>query len=162
MLLLDTANKSGTIIAFHSNQSQVKKTGGEENGGGQVFEKSSDQAKILIVDDEVVVRAMCRYALEHSGYRVVEAASGQEALALLKQEHYPVILTDVVMPGMSGLTLLDKIRSSYPDTAVIIMTGSSTGSNEADILNRGAAGFLKKPFLDLSILTSLVKWVLNS
>lgn len=126
-----------------------------------MFEKSSDQAKILIVDDEGTMRAMCRYALENSGYRVVEAVSGQEALVRLKQEHFPVMLTDAIMPGMSGLALLDKMRSNYPDTAVIIMTGSSTESSDADILDRGAAGFLKKPLIDLSILTSLVKWVLN-
>lgn len=118
--------------------------------------------KVLVVDDEQIVRKVCCSILEHAGYDVTEAASAEAALALLADNRFPIVLTDIRMPGMSGLDLLQKIRSLYPGTGVIVMTGSTIDDSRDKAFSAGADDFLSKPFNDLSFFTSAVARVLGS
>ena len=103
---------------------------------------------VLLVEDDAAVRQMTRRALEEGGYRVLEAATGREALKLLESSVEPVglVLTDVVMPGMSGRELADQVAILRPGTPVLFTSGYTDG----EIVRRGlldpAAAFIQKPF----------------
>ncbi len=108
---------------------------------------SATQAQVLVVDDEPALLILARELLSASGKRVFTAASPDEALALLENTEVDLVLTDVRMPGhRSGLDLLEELRNLYPAVPVLVVTGDGTGSNVSDALDRGAAGFLTKPF----------------
>src|SRR5262252_3048324 len=88
-------------------------------------EPPADRLRILLVDDQPDVRLAFRYMLEADNYEVVEAANGTEALAQLSQKPIDVILTDLYMPWMDGLSLLRAVRSTGgPTPRVIAMSGS--------------------------------------
>lgn len=105
---------------------------------------------ILLVEDEDMLRGLIRELLEIKGYAVLEACQGVEALELLKvrSEHVDLVLTDVVMPHMSGSELVDRLRREHPEMKVIFMSGY-TGANNAAIhksLEMPGVAFLQKPF----------------
>ncbi|MFO7698581.1 MAG: response regulator [Anaerolineae bacterium] len=102
--------------------------------------------RVLVVDDEPNVRAICVRALANQGYTVRTACSGQEALALLTKEPFDLLLADVRMPGMSGLDLMDRITALGLDVPTIIITGLGTLDNSIQALRAGAVDFVTKPF----------------
>ena len=106
---------------------------------------------ILLVDDDVTVRSTLREALAKNGYAVEEADSGETALAMVAKKHYPVILTDLKMPGLSGLELLSSIREKDPLSLCVIITGFATMDSAIDALKKGAYDFIKKPFQALEL-----------
>jgi len=114
---------------------------------------------ILIVDDEERLRKGLARSLAHENRRTLTAASGEEALSLLKGRKIDLVITDLVMPGMDGMTLVGNIRSTAPSTRIIIITayGSAESIQEAEEL--GVACYLAKPF-DLSRLKSSVNGLL--
>ncbi len=120
---------------------------------------------ILLVEDEDMLRGLIRELLEIKGYAVLEACQGLEALELLKEKVTDVdlVLTDVVMPHMSGSEMVDRLRSDYPSVKVIFMSGY-TGSSNASIhkfLEMPGVAFLQKPFR-LNVLISQVEALLGS
>lgn len=106
---------------------------------------------ILLVDDEGTVRSTLREALTKNGYTVEEADSGEAALAMVGKKHYPVILTDLKMPGISGLELLGSIREKDPSSLCVVITGFATMEAAIDALKKGAYDFIKKPFQTLEL-----------
>jgi CheY-like chemotaxis protein len=102
---------------------------------------------ILIVDDDADVRALTREILEQAGYRLLEAARGPDALALARAHDGPIhlLLTDVVMPGMSGPELARQLAAGRPDTAVLYMSGQLPDTP-------GARPWLQKPFSEVDLL----------
>jgi putative two-component system response regulator len=103
-------------------------------------------ATCLIVDDEPGVRKFLTRMLQAQGFQCFEAASGREALRLLDRiDAPPLIVTDMRMPEMDGITFLEVVRDQYPDTSVIMLTGMNDTSTAVDCLHRGAADFLLKP-----------------
>jgi response regulator RpfG family c-di-GMP phosphodiesterase len=102
---------------------------------------------ILIVDDEADLRNLLVEALEDQGYAAEGADGGAQALALVRQKHYPVIFTDLNMPGgLSGLELLRAIHDEDPRAMGILMTGYATTESAIQALKRGAYDFIQKPF----------------
>ena len=79
--------------------------------------------KILIVDDEKEHRETYRMLLESRGFIIGEAKSGDEALNIMESEYYPIVLCDVIMPGLSGIEVLKEIKSNYESVEVIMVTG---------------------------------------
>lgn len=116
-------------------------------------------ATILIVDDVSVIREMCEKALK--GYKVFTAASCQEAFLLYRQERIDLVLTDVMMPGESGLDLLIKIKEFDPNAAVIVMTGFSEKDVILGALKDGADDFISKPLNLLQLRTVVEKSLLR-
>lgn len=103
-------------------------------------------ATCLVVDDEPGVRKFLIRMLQAQGFQCFEAASGREALRLLDRiDAPPLIVTDMRMPEMDGITFLEVVRDQYPDTSVIMLTGMNDTSTAVDCLHRGAADFLLKP-----------------
>jgi putative two-component system response regulator len=100
---------------------------------------------ILVVDDEYTVREMLHEALKYAGYDCSVAGSGEEALEVLKKRDIDVVITDIKMPGLSGIDLLSKTRESY-SSDVIVITGYTDDFNFERIMEKGASDFLQKPF----------------
>lgn len=112
----------------------------------------SNKISVLVVDDENPVRQLiCRW-LTAAGYQASLAVDGQEALTLLGRHPFHLVLLDILMPGMSGLEVLPKIRDSYPDLAVIMVTGKDEPEVANQALDLGAHGYLVKPFSNNELL----------
>lgn len=102
---------------------------------------------ILIVDDEADLRNLLVEALEDQGYAAEGAEGGTQALARVREKHFPVIFTDLNMPGgLSGLELLRAVHEEDPRTMGILMTGYATTESAIQALKRGAYDFIQKPF----------------
>ena len=105
------------------------------------------QEPILIVDDEVEVRVALLEALEDHGYSAEAVDSGEAALARMAQRSFPVVLTDLHMPGgQTGLDLIGAIRHHFPDTLCILITAYATLDTSIEALKRGAYDLIQKPF----------------
>ncbi|RKZ06283.1 hypothetical protein DRQ25_14240 [Candidatus Fermentibacteria bacterium] len=104
------------------------------------------KARILVVDDDRKVRSFCREVLELQNFSVEEAENGAKALKKLEKTSFSLILSDIMMPDISGLDLASKVRGKYPDTFVILITGHASINLAKDAIQRGAFDFITKPF----------------
>ncbi len=116
-------------------------------------------AKILIVDDELNMRLVLKAMLKKEGYEVVTAADGLEALKVLREEKIAVVATDLKMPRLDGMGLLDRIMQDDPSLPVIILTAYGTVANAVDALKKGAFDYLTKPFEQDELKTVILKAV---
>ncbi len=105
------------------------------------------QKKILVVDDYIASREMISEALGQNGtYEIREAEDGFKALQMFQQEHFDLVISDIMMPGMSGMELLKRISEINPDTAVIMITAYPETTLTVSAIKKGAVDFLAKPF----------------
>lgn len=102
-------------------------------------------AHILVVDDEGAIRYSISKTLQRIGYQVSAAASGEEALEMLAEQPFDVVLTDIRMPGLTGVELLARIKEKAPDSIVILMTGYASLGTAVESLRLGAHDYLIKP-----------------
>ncbi|MBU0651997.1 MAG: sigma-54 dependent transcriptional regulator, partial [Proteobacteria bacterium] len=116
-------------------------------------------AKILVVDDELNMRLVLEAMLKKEGYEVATAADGQEALRILKEEKIAVVATDLRMPRLDGMGLLNRIMQDDPSLPVIILTAYGTVANAVDALKKGAFDYLTKPFEQDELKTVILKAV---
>ncbi len=112
---------------------------------------------ILIVDDEKNYPMIIGELLQEEGYATLTAASGMEALDILKAEVVDLVLTDVKMPGMSGIQLLEKIKAVSPDLPVIIMTAYGSVEKAVEAMHKGAYTFILKPFENQTLTAHVQK-----
>lgn len=113
-----------------------------------MFQASSiqpSQAHILVVDDENAISDMIRRTISIKGYNCYAVSSGEEALEFLKAHSIDVIITDIRMPGISGIDLLTAVKEKY-DTDVIVMTGYTADFTYETVIGKGASDFVYKPF----------------
>ena len=103
--------------------------------------------KILIVDDEKGIRKSLRLYLEGIGFAVEEARDGDEALDMLVMDDFFLCLTDITMPGMSGIELLEHIKKTARETEVVLITGHMEIDYAIEAIKQGAFDYFKKPFL---------------
>jgi DNA-binding response OmpR family regulator len=101
--------------------------------------------RILIVDDEANIRAGLREILKKEGHEIDDAATGQQALDLLKRSTFETVIADIRMPGMSGVELLDHIRKDWPYISVVLLTGHGTLETAMEAVKKGAHNYLLKP-----------------
>ena len=102
--------------------------------------------RILVVDDELGIREGCRRALTAHGLEVETAENGPAGLHKLREGSYDILLVDAMMPGMSGLEMLEQARQLYPDLICIIITGYATVELAVQAMREGAHDFIAKPF----------------
>ncbi|MDP9161881.1 MAG: sigma-54 dependent transcriptional regulator [Acidobacteriota bacterium] len=114
----------------------------------------SDEIRIrlLIVDDEQSIRKLCMTVGEGLGFSCLEAEDGEAALALLEEQPAHVILTDMVMPNMSGLEFLEKVKKLFPRTEIAVMTGHGSVETAVQAMKLGAYDYISKPFSPLEEL----------
>ena len=102
-------------------------------------------SRILVVDDMEAIRLALVKCLQLSGYGVMAASSGGEALELLRTQRFDLLLTDQTMPGLSGLELTDAVSRMHPDMPIVVLTGNTDVELAKDSLQRGASDFVTKP-----------------
>jgi len=116
--------------------------------------------KILVVDDEVELKNILVESLTSQGYETSGLASGEKALAALRTEPFDVVLTDMMMPGMDGITLVQEGLQIDPHLVCIVMTGQGTIQTAVDSMKVGAFDYVLKPFR-LQTLLPLITRAMN-
>jgi len=121
---------------------------------GTLLEGNPAGLRVLVVDDEEFMRSIVRQRLEMAGYHVEEACSGEEALDRLGYGRYSVLLTDIRMPGMDGVTLLGEWAKRSPETVGVVMSASTELGTAVSALKIGACDYITKPFnFDVLLVT---------
>jgi len=119
------------------------------------------KTKILVVDDEEGVRKLLQAMLERQGYDPVCVEDAKEALRLLPDGKFELVLTDLRLPGMSGEALLERLRKLRPDLPVVVISGYGSTRNVVDVIKKGAEDYLPKPFtpedLEVVVLKAMKK-----
>ena len=110
---------------------------------------------ILLVDDDENLRRVVGYQLGEAGFEVTTAVSAEDALAVLRDNSFRLVITDVLMPGMSGLDLLDRVRVLRPDTVVVVVTAHGDVATAVRAMKLGAFDFLEKPFTRERLLVAV-------
>jgi two-component system nitrogen regulation response regulator NtrX len=113
--------------------------------------------RILVIDDEAGIRDSMRRTLEYQGYQFVGAATGQEGLALIERDPPDLVFLDIKMPGMDGLEVLERIKASHPGVSVVMVSGHGTAQNAFEARDKGASGFIEKPFSEPVLLERIQK-----
>jgi DNA-binding NtrC family response regulator len=104
------------------------------------------RTKLLLVEDERIVRVTVRDALARAGYRVTDLADGAAALRAVEAERFDIVLTDVRLPGLDGVSLFRRIRQIDPDTAVLLFSGHAELDDAVAVMREGARDYIQKPF----------------
>lgn len=118
--------------------------------------------RILIVDDEAMIRDLCSHILASEGYAVTAMPDGESALAELGRNPTDLLITDIMMPGIDGLELYDRVKKLTPDIVTIFITGHGTLDTAIESLMRGVEGFVLKPFTQEELLNAVDRAVTRS
>jgi DNA-binding response OmpR family regulator len=111
---------------------------------------------VLVVDDDAALLNLMGRRLEKQGYVVERAQDGRSALGMIEKTGYDLVVTDIYMPGVTGLELLRQAKERDPHTQVVVVTAAATLENAIDALNNGAFAYLTKPFDHLSVFDNVV------
>lgn len=113
----------------------------------------------LIVDDSTSMRQMVSFTMKEAGFNVLEGANGQEALKRVEGQHVDVVVTDLNMPIMDGITLIRQLRSNplYKFTPILMLTTESQESKKQEGKTAGATGWIIKPFNPQQLLGVIAK-----
>ncbi|MCE1228940.1 MAG: response regulator [Firmicutes bacterium] len=112
-------------------------------------------ARVLVLDDQEIIRLKLRRILEKSGYRVLEVAEAASAMEVIEREKVDLLLSDIQMPGMNGLELVQSLAHRIPEIAVVMVSGLDSVEMATDCLCHGAYGYVIKPFDPNSILIAV-------
>jgi len=107
---------------------------------------AAERPRILVVDDEQAVRDLVAKTLAMADYDVETVADGPTAIERLRTNDYDLLITDLKMPGMDGLSVIREARRQSADLPIIIITGFSTEASAIEAINLGVSGYLTKPF----------------
>jgi len=111
-----------------------------------------DGVKILVVDDETAILDTLKILLKREGYAVTTASTGKEAMVRLEEDPPDMVLTDIRMPGLTGLDVLNRAREVDPEAVVILMTAQASLQTAMEAVNAGAYHYLQKPFANEDLL----------
>jgi excisionase family DNA binding protein len=117
----------------------------------------SSRPRILVVDDEAAIRDLLAKTLALAEYDVDVAPEGRTAVERLRGSSYDLLITDLRMPGVDGLSVIREARRFRPDLPVVIITGFSTETSAIEAINLGVAGYLTKPFRVPKVLAVAAK-----
>ena len=112
-------------------------------------------ARVLVVDDEESIRDLCARVLSRASYTVITAPSGEDAVALLTREAFALVISDIRMPGISGLEVLERAKATYPEIRVVLITGFGTPQMLTRAQQSGADRILTKPFNPMELLAAV-------
>lgn len=122
------------------------------------------EIKILVVDDEEMMRSLLTKILSREGYQIVTATDGVHALEIMQEQEVNLVISDMKMPRMNGFELLKHIKNDSPDIGVIIMTAYGDTYTVKDALLLGADEYITKPFksFEISLVVERAYWRLQS
>ena len=118
------------------------------------------QHKLLIIDDERRMCVVLKTALESDKLAVTTANSGEAAMAAMEVDKFDVIISDIKMPGISGMTVLQRVKANSPETDVLRMTASADAQTAVNAMKMGAYDYIIKPF-EIDVLRHKVKNILE-
>lgn len=118
-------------------------------------------AKVLLVDDAMFIRMSMKKILTPLGYEIVEANSGQAAIDAYKEQRPDIVIMDITMPEMDGITAVQNIREIDPNAKIIMCSSMGQQAKIMEAIQSGAADFIVKPYKDAQVLDA-IKAVLNS
>ncbi|HLV61678.1 MAG TPA: response regulator, partial [Fredinandcohnia sp.] len=124
--------------------------------------RNAPSARILVVDDQKNMRTTTALLLRQSGYEVHEAATGEEALRMLEESSFDLLLTDLRMEPIDGMQLLERAIHRHPNLQVIVMTAYGTIDSAVEAVRLGAADYLSKPFKRGELEVRVAKALENS
>lgn len=113
--------------------------------------------KVLVIDDEVIMRNFLVEALKRKGIDAVGAETGEKGLKILQDDHFDMVITDMKMPGITGMEVLKKVKEISPGTLVLVITAFGTIENAVDAMQAGAFHYLIKPFSIESLMANIEK-----
>ncbi|MEW6050457.1 MAG: response regulator [Candidatus Zixiibacteriota bacterium] len=116
---------------------------------------------VLIVDDQKTIADLLKRVVEREGYASIVVDSGEEALEALAANPVVAVISEIVLPGMSGFDLLVSIKDQRPTLPVLMITGSSEQFNREDAIGAGADGYITKPFKNVEIVRKLTHLIMN-
>jgi len=122
----------------------------------------TDNVKILVVDDEPIVIRSCEAVLKSAGYDIEGILSGKEAILRMEKENFDLVITDLMMPEVDGITLIKWIRQNRPDTGVVIITGYPSQETIKDAIDIGIIDYVPKPFTPavlLDVTQRAIEWI---
>jgi excisionase family DNA binding protein len=119
--------------------------------------RATDRPRVLVVDDEASIRELLSKTLALAEYEVDTAPDGRAAIERLRLGHYDLLIADLKMPGLDGLSLIREAKRLKADLPVIIITGFSTESSAIEAVNLGVAGYLTKPFRVPQVLAAAAR-----
>jgi len=105
-----------------------------------------DVKRILVVDDEEVIRELLNEALQRKGYDIDTSENGKEALVKLNEQEYDLLITDIRLPDVSGMKILSKAHAKHPDLGIIMITAYGSIKNAVKAMKQGAFDYITKPF----------------
>lgn len=106
----------------------------------------TDKIRVLVVDDETSVRTLLSEVLQGQGYEVVSASSGEEAVELAKKSPFEIVITDMRMPGISGVEVIQHVKNLNNDCCIIVITAYASVESAVEAIRRGAYDYITKPF----------------
>lgn len=118
-------------------------------------ENTTGNARILVVDDDLVVRQSLERVLSQEGHQIDQASSGAEGVQKLETHSYKLVILDLRMPNLGGLTVLQHVRNTHPEIPILVMTGYPSIENAKESIQLGAFDFLPKP-LDATQIRTVV------
>lgn len=115
--------------------------------------------RVMIVDDSKATRSMVAFTLRRAGYEVLEAENGEQALSAIGQTSIDCLITDVNMPGMDGMELVQRMRADqvHRTLPILLLTTTFDGSKKNSAFEAGATGWLGKPFLPAELIEAVAK-----
>jgi DNA-binding NtrC family response regulator len=116
-----------------------------------------EEPKVLVVDDEEMLRNLLARILEREGYSVSTASGARQALAYLAKADFQVMVSDVKMPEMNGFELLKEVKGRYPRMAVVMMTAFGDEQTVQQALGLGADGYVAKPFKSTELTSEVAR-----
>jgi DNA-binding NtrC family response regulator len=127
-----------------------------------VNDTAVNKERILIVDDEEPSRELCRLALQQSGRELVLCTNAGQALEQFSGGSFDLVVTDMVMPGLTGLELLERLKAQASETPVVLMSGKGSIPLAVKAMRLGASDFIEKPLIDPEVLALAVRRALRS
>jgi len=115
------------------------------------------ETRVLIVDDDASILGVVAEVLEDDGYVVTTAATGEEAIDYLKGDEFALVMSDIRLPGINGVAVLEHVKTTSPRTNVIMITSHASLESSIDAIKHGAYDYLLKPFEDLSLISTAAK-----
>lgn len=116
----------------------------------------TDNLSILVVDDEPIVIRSCERILKDEGYNVESALGGREAIIMMEKKAYDLVITDLKMPEVDGITLIKWVTKSRPDSGIVVITGYPSQETIKDALDFGIIDYVPKPFTP-AVLADVIK-----
>lgn len=115
--------------------------------------------KVLVIDDEEVIRLTAQAILEESGYTVFSSAGGTQGIEMYKEEKFDIVILDMSMPEMSGYETFEELKKIDPSVKVLLASGFKKDERVQTLLDKGVSGFIQKPYTAVQLSKKVAEFI---